>query len=281
MDGLTRTALLILALGSMCAARGDDKMARAFTEQHCADCHDAEEKKGGFDITALKADFADADNFAKWVKVLDRTASGEMPPKKKERPPAADSAAFLGSLTKELTDADGRATKDGGGRTAVRRMNRTEYEHALRDLLALPLLRVKELLPEDGQQFGFDKVAGALDISHVQMTKYLQAADAALRQAVVKAAARPETKTWREPAMQQDSARAAIAQKCCVPLSGREIAPGLTSIVAGNPVEDYGNSYRAPSFDGEAESCVLLTGVIGAHQPEGLQIDRFRPTVPG
>ena len=56
---------------------------------------------------------------------------------------------------------------------------------------------------------------------------------------------------------------------------------GLTSIVAGNPVEDYGSSYRAPSFSGDAESCVVLTGVIGAHQPEGIQIDRFRPAVPG
>ena len=160
MASLTRATLLILALGSMCAARADDKAARDFIEQHCADCHDASEKKGDLDLTALKVDFTNADNFAKWVKVLDRTASGEMPPKKKARPPVAESAAFLGSLTKELTDAEGRASKAGGGRTAVRRMNRTEYEHVLRDLLALPLLRVKELLPEDGQQFGFQTYPG-------------------------------------------------------------------------------------------------------------------------
>ena len=201
---------LILAL-LLCTLAGSLAADDVFLQQHCADCHDADEKKGGLDLTALKADFANADNFAKWVKVLDRVESGEMPPKKKARPPAAESAAFLGSLTKELTDAEGRAIKAGGGRTPVRRMNRAEYENALRDLLALPLLRVKELLPEDGQQFGFDKVAGALDISHVQMTKYLQAADAALRQAVVRAAARPETKTWREPAARQDTMRAALA----------------------------------------------------------------------
>ncbi len=279
----TRRCIPLLALFASAAlgAAEPTPAARLFLDAHCADCHDADEKKAGLDLDALKMDFTNADDFAKWVKVLDRTASGEMPPKKKARPPEAERAAFLGSLTKELTEAEGRAIKAGGGRTTVRRMNRTEYEHALRDLLALPLLRVKELLPEDGQQFGFDKVAGALDISHVQMTKYLQAADAALRQAVVKAAARPETATWREPAMRQDSARAAIVQKCCVPLNGRELAPGLTSFIAGDPVNDHGNSYRAPSFDGEAESCVLLTGVIGAHQPEGLQIDRFRPTVPG
>ncbi len=269
-------ALFLTSLRSPAA----EEMPRVFFEEHCFDCHDGEKKKGGLDLDALKTNFADADNFALWVKVHDRVVAGEMPPKKKARPPAAESAAFLGSLAKELTLAEASKSA-GGGRSTVRRMNRVEYENALRDLLALPLLRVKEMLPEDGQQFGFDKVAGALDISHIQMTKYLQTADTALRQAVVPAAARPETKTWRELAMQQDSARAAVAAKCSVPLNGREIAPGLTSLVAGNPVEDYGNSYRAPSFSGTAESCAMLTGVIGAHQPEGLQIDHFRPTVPG
>ncbi len=273
--------ILLAAMSpALARAEADAKAPRMFFEERCYDCHDATEKKGGLDLDALKTNFADADNFALWVKVHDRVAAGEMPPKKKARPPAAESAAFLGALAKELTLAEASKSA-GGGRSTVRRMNRVEYENALRDLLALPLLRVKEMLPEDGQQFGFDKVAGALDISHVQMTKYLQAADVALRQAVVPAVARPETKTWREPAMQQDSAQAAIAQKCCVPLHGRELASGLTSFVAGNPVEDYGNSYRAASFSGVAESCALLTGVIGAHQPEGLQIDRFRPTVAG
>ena len=154
-------SFLTLLASSALGAAEPMPAARQFLDAHCADCHDADEKKGGLDLTALKADFTNADNFATWVKVLDRTESGEMPPKKKDRPPAAESAAFLGSLTKDLTDAEGRAIKAGGGRTSVRRMNRTEYENALRDLLALPLLRVKELLPEDGQQFGFDKVAGA------------------------------------------------------------------------------------------------------------------------
>ena len=80
---LTRATLLILGLGSTCAARADDKAARDFIEQHCADCHDASEKKGGFDITTLKPEFTNAENFAQWVKVHDHVASGEMSPEKK------------------------------------------------------------------------------------------------------------------------------------------------------------------------------------------------------
>ena len=123
--------------------------------------------------------------------------------------------------------------------------------------------------------------AGALDISHIQMTKYLQAADAALREAIVSEPKAPETKIWREPAARQDTARGAIAVHCAVPLKGRELAPGLATHIVGNPDKDYGNTYRAATFKGEADSVALLTGVIGAHQPEGLQIDHFRPSVPG
>jgi len=256
------------------------KNVRAFFDAHCTDCHDAETKKGGLDLTALKQDFANPDTFALWVKLHDRVADGEMPPKKKEQPAPAVRKTFLSGVSVVLKSAE-RARATEAGRTSVRRMNRVEYESALRDLLALPLLRVKELLPEDGQQFGFDKVAGALDISHIQMSKYLQAADFALRQAVVKAGSRPETKTWREPAAQQDSARAAIAVHCAAPLKGRDLAPGLRTHIVGNPEKDYGNTYRAATFNGEADSVAVLTGVIGAHQPEGIQIDHFKPTVPG
>ena len=272
---------LLVALASSSSAQVTQPIAPAFFEKHCTDCHDGDEKKGNLDLTVLKPKFSDAETFAMWVKVHDRIESGEMPPKKKARPPETERAALLATLSQELSAAESGALSKRGGRTTVRRMNRTEYEHALRDVLALPLLRVKELLPEDGQQFGFDKVAGALDISHVQMTKYLQTADVALRQAVVKAAARPETKTWREPAAQQDTMRSALATHNAVPLAGRELAPGLTTHVVGNPRDDYGNTYRGGNFSGEADSAAVLTGVIGAHQPEGIQIDHFRPAVAG
>ncbi len=275
----TLSAIAFFAISP--GATADEKKTIAFIEQHCADCHDSTEKKGGFDITALKPDLANADAFAKWVRVFDRIESGEMPPKKKKRPPETERAAFLTEIRRELVDAESAALKAGGGRTMVRRMNRTEYENTLRDLLGLPLLRVKDSLPEDGQQFGFDKVAGALDISHVQMTKYLQAAERALTKALVETGKQPETKTWREPAAKQDTARSSIAVHCAVPLKGQELAPGLTTRIAGNPRDDIGNSYRAANFQGEADSVAVLTGVIGAHQPEGLQIDRFNPPVSG
>ena len=73
------------------ACRTPGWIRRAFFEKHCIDCHDADTHKGNLDLTALKPDFADAGTFARWVKVYDRIESGEMPPKKKPRPPPTES----------------------------------------------------------------------------------------------------------------------------------------------------------------------------------------------
>ncbi len=269
---------VMVAFSSVMSA-GETKPA-AYVAEHCVECHEGYTKKGNFDLTLLKPTFGDAAQFAGWVKVFDRVAAGEMPPRKHQQPPDTERKAFLTQLGRSLKAAD-QAQAAADGRGAVRRMNRVEYENALRDLLALPLLRVKQLLPEDGQQFGFDKVAGALDITHIQMTKYLQAADVALQQAVVREAKAPEMKTWRGKAADQDSMRAAIAVHSAVPLAGRELAPGLTTHIAGNPVADHGNSYLTARFAGHADAAALLTGVRSNGHIQGVSIDGFRPAVAG
>lgn len=281
---LVRLFLVSLALCSASSLMAQADEITKFLKAYCVDCHNETTREGGLRLDSLSLDpakiGASADALRVMVRVHDRVRDGEMPPKSVAAPPVKDRQLFLQDVARVIVAAETR-TAAGNGRSTIRRMNRVEYESALRDLLGLPLLRVKELLPEDGQQFGFDKVAGALDISHIQMTKYLQTADTALRQAIVRETKAPETKTWREPAAQQDTARGAIAIHCAVPLKGHELAPGLATHVVGNPDKDYGNTYRTATFKGEVDSVALLTGVIGAHQPEGLQIDRFRPQVPG
>ncbi|WP_206292618.1 DUF1592 domain-containing protein [Humisphaera borealis] len=155
----------------------------AFLEQHCYSCHDGDAKKGGIDLTALKLQLDDRDAFQTWVKVHDAVANGDMPPKKKPRPSEADSSRFLADLDKALVAADeSRIARQG--RATFRRLTRVEYENAVRDLLDLPHLEIKEILPADGSRHGFDKVGEALDLSHVQLARYLEAADRALDAAI-------------------------------------------------------------------------------------------------
>src|SRR5437016_5047916 len=78
----------------------------AYFEKYCVECHDATAKRGGLDLTALKLDLANPDNFARWQKVHDRIEAGEMPPRKQKRPPADETAAALNTLHIQLVKAD-------------------------------------------------------------------------------------------------------------------------------------------------------------------------------
>ena len=194
--------VLLAIIALRCAAAERD--VRPFLEKHCFECHDAETKKGDLDLTALKLDLANSTNFSKWMLVHDRVVNGEMPPKKKARPESSELEGFLKSLSSSLVSTEqARIAKEG--RSTQRRLNRYEYENALRDLLRAPWLQVRDTLPEDGEAYRFNKVGDALDVSHVQMARYLNAADYALRQAMATHATRPETKTTRYYARDQRS----------------------------------------------------------------------------
>ncbi|NDD38710.1 MAG: hypothetical protein EB082_09930, partial [Verrucomicrobia bacterium] len=84
----SRRVWIFLSAVSVCAvASAVESTPASFFAKHCTECHDKDTKKGNLDLAALKADFADTENFARWVKVHDRIAAGEMPPKKAARPP--------------------------------------------------------------------------------------------------------------------------------------------------------------------------------------------------
>ena len=92
-----RFSCFVLILSFACGFASADPVSGekgAFINKNCVQCHDADEKRGGFDIAALKTDFANRDDFAKWVTVFDRIASGEMPPRKKSRVAGADARLF-------------------------------------------------------------------------------------------------------------------------------------------------------------------------------------------
>src|SRR5882724_4348837 len=106
-------SLLFVVAGPV-MARDLPRASRQFVEQYCVECHDAETKKGGLDLTALKFVPANSTNFSKWVLVHDRISNGEMPPKKKPRPDSVEAEAFIKSLASALTEAEeARAAKEG------------------------------------------------------------------------------------------------------------------------------------------------------------------------
>jgi mono/diheme cytochrome c family protein len=191
--------LLAYAMGVLCHGVDAAELApavRGFLDRHCAECHDSDLHKGGLDLTALTFDLENPKSFAQWVKVHDRVRDGEMPPKKKPRPDPDEMSSFLEGLGAPMRAADeARATREG--RSTWRRLNRYEYENTVRELLQAPWLEIRDMLPEDGESHRFNKLGEALDVSHVQMGRYLAAADYALRQVMAKQVERPPTTTTR------------------------------------------------------------------------------------
>lgn len=161
----------------------------------CLSCHAGASAKGGLDFGALSFELSSRAVRDRWVRIYDRVERGEMPPKGVPFA-AGDRAAFLGELGRELTAAD-RADVRSHGRGPMRRLNRDEFEQNLRDLLQLPHLDIRDMLPEDREAFHFHKVSDTLDMSRVQLAAYLDATEAALRQAMVTAASPPPVTKFR------------------------------------------------------------------------------------
>ena len=178
--------------------------AFTFLDNHCLSCHDSVEVKGDLDIESLSFDLSDPVVFESWVKIHDRADHGEMPPKKKKRPYPTDLQAFLKAISKPMIEADQKRAMEEG-RSMVRRLNRFEYENTLRHILEAPWLQVADRLPEDGTAHLFNKIGNRLDVSHVQMAKYLETAEYALRTAMNTVAYPTKTEKFyarEEPVMQ-------------------------------------------------------------------------------
>ncbi|HRH97647.1 MAG TPA: DUF1587 domain-containing protein, partial [Prosthecobacter sp.] len=135
-------------------------------EQSCIECHDGEIKKGALDLTVLKFDLADPTTRERWIRIHDRVEKGEMPPKAGDLS-AEQRAALVKSLASSIHAVD-HAEVVAHGRGPLRRLNRDEYEQNLRDVLQLPSLDIRDMLPEDREGHHFNKCAETLDMSRVQ-----------------------------------------------------------------------------------------------------------------
>jgi hypothetical protein len=170
--------LLTVLAFSVWAKKG---LPMAFVEQNCMDCHGAEVAKSGLNFEALSPDLDDDDARRHWIRVFDHVRLHEMPPKKKKQPEPAARRKFLDSLENALHEASYKSQREG--RVPLRRLNRTEYENTLHDLLDVAV-DLKSLLPEDNQVAGFDKVSSGLGTSAVHLVRYQEAAALALSHAL-------------------------------------------------------------------------------------------------
>ena len=153
---------------------------QSIIDQYCSYCHDDVERAGNMSMAGL--DLAHVEENAVLVeKMIRKLRAGMMPPKGAQRPDAATLEAFASSLEAGI-DLGAAENPNPGGRT-FQRLNRPEYELAIRDLLALDV-DAGSWLPLDQMLANFDNMADAQLLSPTLLEAYLNAAATISRMAV-------------------------------------------------------------------------------------------------
>ena len=188
--GLTGLAATLLFVAPMKLPGQQNKAApagpspvsnqRPFFDRYCVTCHNDRLLTGG--LSLIQADPAKPVAQPElWEKVVRKLRTREMPPPNTLQPSEPDRLTALKSLETSLDAAS--AAKPNPGRTeSLRRLNRTEYQNAIRDLLALDI-DAASLLPADESGHGFDNVTVG-DLSATLLNRYIAAAQKISRLAV-------------------------------------------------------------------------------------------------
>jgi hypothetical protein len=198
-----RLSVFALFIGSGIAAQSvppSSPSPRAVLDRYCITCHNEKLHTGGLALDALDAAKPGA-NPEVWERVIAKLRAGSMPPPGRPRPDAATYRMLAGQLETDIDRA--WATNPNPGRIgAVHRLNRTEYNHAIRDLFALDpsSVDVRSLLPGDETSDGsFDNVADDLTISTAHLERYLSVARQVTRLATGLPPGSPRLETFEIP----------------------------------------------------------------------------------
>jgi hypothetical protein len=147
--------------------------SKAFVDTYCVTCHNQRLKTGGlaldgFDVTNVGA------HAAEWEQVVVKLRAGLMPPSGMRRPAQMVIDEFTSSLENAL-DRAAMASPNPGRTEPLHRLNRAEYQNAVRDLLGFEV-DASNWLPTDEISYGFDNIAGVLKLSPLLAERYLNAA---------------------------------------------------------------------------------------------------------
>lgn len=148
---------------------------RIFLDTYCITCHNQKLHTAGLALDSLDAAQPSA-NAETWERVIAKLRAGSMPPPGMPRADAATYRNIAGSLENEI-DKAWVASPNPGRVSAVHRLNRAEYNNAVRDLFALGDVDVRPLLPGDETaDASFDNFADSLSISTAHLERYLSVA---------------------------------------------------------------------------------------------------------
>lgn len=151
---------------------------KPFLKQYCADCHSGENAESGINFDKYQRDDQLVDERARWNQILGIIKIGAMPPADHDPQPSKELRQQVAQwLHRRINTVDCDLIQNPG-RVVMRRLNNTEYDNSLRDLLGINFApSVAAGFPGDEVGDGFDNQGGVLSISQMLLEKYMQAAE--------------------------------------------------------------------------------------------------------
>lgn len=299
MNKLSFPGKLSRLLGSVALALGGTAVAAAeleqqqweVIEQYCTECHNLDDFSGGLAFELLDRELVHEDSTS-WEAVIRKLKAGMMPPPGNPRPEEAQLHAVVANLEQAI-DSHARAHPEPGA-PLLRRLNRTEYQNAIRDLLDLPI-DASEFMPADDSSAGFDNVANVLSISPVLLEAYISGASRISRLAVGDMETVASTTSYRGDGQSQAlhkeglalGTRGGVSVEHVFPLdaeyeisvarSGANSAFTLTPFGEGDPVEVVIDGERVALLQAQDRGSIRVPLSGGVHQVEAA----YLPMTPG
>lgn len=179
---LCAAAVLLLSTHGF-AASDFDGAVQPYLDEHCTKCHDADVQKGDFRLDSLSRKVGEENN-PQWVEVMERINSGEMPPKKEKKQPAAEESAKVVEWIAARMKEGEAARMASRAKVTYNRLTRDEYVNTVRDLIGVEYdAKDPGNLLEDPEWHGFERIGSVLTLSPSNIEKYLAAAETILNEA--------------------------------------------------------------------------------------------------
>jgi len=170
---------------------------RATLDKYCITCHSERLHTAGLVLEGI--DVANPAAHADvWERVITKLHARSMPPAGVPRPDAAAYDAMAATLEAAI-DRAWAANPSPGRIAAVHRLNRVEYNNAIRDLFALDIDVTSKLPGDETADGSFDNFADVLSISTAHLERYLSVGRQVTRLAVGLPAVVPAVERFEIP----------------------------------------------------------------------------------
>ncbi len=182
--------ILGLALAAGTSLRAEDDVfvrdVRPLLKEHCLECHRGAKAKAGVNLAAFTNTASLYSDPKLWENAVRQIEDRQMPPKDEAQPAESDRIRLTETISHLLDNPAPEFVVRDPGAKVIHRLNRTEYNLTIRDLLGVDTHPADRFPADGGGGGGFDNNADTLFVPPILMEKYLVAADEVL------AAARPE-----------------------------------------------------------------------------------------